>query len=83
MGWLAGEQLRDALLGEDLAHLRFGAQKPPRGRLHQPVPIDVDPPSVAGVWRWRGLDPRTPGAEARPTTTGNRVVGKAPPGAVY
>jgi hypothetical protein len=52
-------------------------------RVRQPILIAVGPPSVAGVWRGRGLDPRTPGAEAQPTTTGNRVVGEAPPGKVY
>ena len=83
MGWLAGDQPRDALLGEDLAHLRFGAQKPPKGRLHQPFSADVGPPSVVGAWRWSGLDPQTPGAEARPTKTGNRVKGEPPPGAMY
>ncbi len=30
------------------AHLRFGAQKPPKGRLHQPFLIDVGPPFYGG-----------------------------------
>jgi hypothetical protein len=59
--------------------LRFGAQKPLKGWLHQPFSIDVGPPFCGGRLEREGAGSADAGRRGRPTIG---VVGEAPPGAV-